>query len=169
MPALPFVLKRSDDVVSGSKVTSTSERIDGLLRTEGEELVVQWRLARKTDHIGHASVRTDREFEAVREVRIPLQGIAGAVVRRRSWWLGRRTEVVLTAADLRAFEEITGQTGMKLEHPAALTLPVARSHALAALEFAADLNLLLAEREQAAVHQLRSPATPQLPVPKETR
>lgn len=65
-----------------------------------------------------------------------------------SLWFTWRTEIVLTATDLRAFEEITGQAGLKLEHPATLSLPIDRRHELAALEFAADLDLLLAEREQ---------------------
>lgn len=169
MPALPFVLKRSDDVISGSKVTSTTERIHGLLRTDGESLVVQWRLARETDHIG-AVIRTDHEYEPVREVSIPLSGIAGAAVRQRKWlWFRLRAEIVLTASDLRAFEEITGEAGLKLTHPAALTLPIPRSHELAALEFAADLNLLLVEREHersSGVRRIERPTAPELPLPE---
>src|SRR5690606_24055870 len=78
--ALPFVLKRSEDIVGASKVTSTREVIHGLLRIDATHLVVQWRVSRKTEHVG-AVIRTDRELEPVREVAIPLEALAGAAVR----------------------------------------------------------------------------------------
>jgi hypothetical protein len=153
MPALPFVLKRSDvvldrmDVAFGTRVTSTTELIHGLLRADLEALVVQWRLGRETRHVGEV-IRTDHEYEPVRELRIPWSGLAGAAVRQRKWlWFKREVELVLTASDLRAFEKVTGEAGLKLRHPAALTLSIPPSHELEALEFAADLNLLLADRQ----------------------
>jgi hypothetical protein len=167
VPALPFVLKRSDvvldrmDVSFGAKVTSTKELIHGLLRADREALVVQWRVGRETEHVGTV-IRTDHEYEPVRELRIPLSGLAAAAVRRRRWlWFKRGIEIVVTASDLSAFEEVTGEAGLKLKHPAALTLPIPRNHELAALEFAADLNLLLADRQQIGLSdalQLDQPA-----------
>jgi hypothetical protein len=68
--ALPFVLRRSHDVV-GWEVTSTKETIHGLLRLDGDVLHIQWRVARSTDHVG-TTIRTDHEVEPVREVTIPL-------------------------------------------------------------------------------------------------
>jgi hypothetical protein len=164
--ALPFVLKRSNEVISGKAVTSTTERIHGLLRLEGERLVIQWRLARATDHVGPV-IRTDHEYEAVREVSIPLAGLAGAAVRQRGWWwLGRSPEIVLTALDLHAFEEVAGAAGFRLDHPAALVLPVPRAYRLTALEFAAELDLALAEREEqpaARARRLGEPRPRDLP------
>jgi len=142
--ALPFFLSRSRDVVGMAEITSTTERIDGLLRLDGEQLIIQWRVAREIERIGN-EIRTDREFEEVREVCLPLQSVASAVVRRRGWRWFSAPQLVLTASDMRAFEEIAGATGMQLAHPATVELRIHRSDYLAAQEFAADLNLARAE------------------------
>lgn len=143
--ALPFKLKRSQEVFSGSGMTTTTETVHGLLRLAGETLTVQWRLARKTDHVG-GEIRTDEEFEAVREVQVPLRALASVNVRYR-WWewpLGPRLEIV--ASDLGAFETVAGQAGLKMAHPAQLILRVSRRDRLSAEEFAAEVTLALAER-----------------------
>lgn len=142
--ALPFFLSRSHDVI-GEEITSTTETIHGLLRLEGDEVIVQWRLAREINRVGD-EIRTDQELEAVREVRVPLQAVASAAVRRRGWrWLSA-PQIVLTAADLRAFEEIAGAAGLQLDHPATLELRIHRTDRLTAHEFAAELNLARAEQ-----------------------
>ena len=126
----------------------------GLLRLEGDELTVQWRLARKTDYVGF-SIRTDEEFEAVREARIPISCMAGAIVRRPWWrfWSGPR--IVLVASDLQALEAVAGEHGLRLAHPAQLVLTVRRSDALAAAEFAAELEIAVAERALARSDEKR--------------
>jgi hypothetical protein len=142
--ALPFNLKRSQDVLGSSSITTTTETVHGLLRLDGDRLVIQWRLARKTEFIGN-EIRTDREVEAVREVVVPLDGVAGASLRRS--WLGvlRAPRLVLTAADLQAFEAVAGEGGLRLKHPAELIFRVRRSDGLLAEEFAAELTLAVAE------------------------
>jgi hypothetical protein len=144
--ALPFTLRRGQDVIARGEITSTTETVHGLLRLDGERLVIQWRVARETDRVGK-EIRTDRELEPVREVAVPLAAIAGAAVRT-AWWRwppGRR--LVLTAADLRAFEAVAGEAGLRLDHPAELALPVRRADRVAAREFAGELELAIAERE----------------------
>lgn len=143
--AVPFHLRRSRDAFSGMDVTSTTEVIHGLLRLEGDRLVIQWRLARHTEHVGAVSVRSDEELEAVRESIVPLGGVAGAAVRRRWWAPWAPHALVLRAADLRAFEEVAGMGGLKLDHPAELLLGIRRSDLLIAEEFAAELALAVAE------------------------
>lgn len=142
---MPFTLVRSSDVVGAREITSTRVSVHGLLRLTGEALVVQWRVARVTDRVG-PQIRTDHEVEAVRQVELPLDAIAGAAVR--SFWFrwppGRY--LVLTASDLRAFEEVVGQTGLRLEHPAELALPLRRRELAVAREFAGELELALADR-----------------------
>lgn len=146
--AFPFTLKRGDDAYSGASYTSTTETIHGLLHLDGDRVVVQWRLSRKTDHVGGTEIRSESEIEPVREVVVPLAGIAGAVVRGGPWtWLGGH-RLVLTAADLRAFEEVTGEEGLALKHPAELVLPVRRRDRLAAEEFCAELALAIAQLGQ---------------------
>jgi hypothetical protein len=143
-PALPFYLRRKQDVIAAHEVTSTTERIHGLLRLEGERVLVQWRLSRQTERVG-AQIRTDQEYEPVREVVLPLAGLAGAVVRASGWRRIVGPQVVLTASDLRTFEELGGAAGLRQQHPATLQLRIARSDVLLAQEFASDLNLALAE------------------------
>ncbi len=145
--ALPFTLRRSSDVITGSAITSTTETVHGLLRLEGDRLVVQWRAARKIDHFG-GEIRTDEELDAVREVEIPLEAVAGAGVRRRWWGWPAAPRLVLTAADLRAFDILTGPEGLRLSHPAELVLRLRRGDRLAAEEFTAELTLCLAQLEE---------------------
>lgn len=143
--ALPFTLKRSQDVLGAGSITSTTETIHGLLRLDGDRVRIQWRLGRRTDRIG-GEIRTDQEFEAVRDIVVPLEGVAGAVVRRRWWEVFRAPRLILTAADLQAFEEVAGEGGLRLEHPAELVVKLRRSDRMLAEEFAAELVLAVAER-----------------------
>jgi hypothetical protein len=140
--ALPFVLRRSSDVIGLDHFTSTTEKLHGLLRLDGECVVIQWRTSRKTERVG-SEVRTDLEYEPVREVSVPLSALAGARIRTR-WWGGRQLH--LTAADLRAFEGVAGEDGLRLAHPAELVLGLSRDTAKLAREFAAELQMALAER-----------------------
>jgi hypothetical protein len=145
--AIPFLLRRSHDVV-GFEITSTRETVHGLLRLDGDTLHVQWRVARSTERVGW-QIRTDREVEPVREVVIPLSAIAGATVRWR-WRWPPGPYLVLTAADLRAFEEVAGTAGLSLDHPAELALRLRREDRALGAEFVGELELALAERDLAA-------------------
>jgi len=160
--ALPFLLKRGADVFSGEGMTTTTETVHGLLRLENDRLTIQWRVGRKTEHLG-SEIRTDQEVEPVQETVVPLRGVAGAVVRRRwwDWMLGPR--LVLTAADLAAFEGLAGQGGLSLDHPAELVLRLRRKDRLAAEEFGAELALAIAALEISA-----PPERPALEGPSQT-
>jgi hypothetical protein len=153
--ALPFTLRRGQDVVGASEITSTRETVHGLLRLDGDRLIVQWRVARSTDRVGR-EIRTDHEMEPVREVTVPLSALAAARVRRVWWRWPPGSRIVLTAADLRAFEEIAGGGGLQLSHPAELSLPIRRADRLTALEFAGELELAVAERALAAAENAGS-------------
>jgi len=152
--ALPFVIHRKHDVV-GMEVTSTTETVHGLLRLDGDALHIQWRVARKTEHVGW-QIRTDKEVEPVREVTVPLSAVGGATVRRR-WRWPPVVYLVLTAADLRAFEEVAGAAGLSLDHPAELALRLRRSDIDLGHEFAGELELALAERALAAAEGKAQP------------
>ena len=142
--ALPFFLRRSEDVIARGQITSTAETIHGLVRLDGDRLVIQWRIARETDHVGR-EIRTDREFDPVQEVVVPLDGVAAATVRA-SWWPWSGARLVLKAADMRAFEQVVGKGGLRLDHPAELILRLRVSDRLAAREFAGELEMALAEQ-----------------------
>jgi hypothetical protein len=164
--ALPFMLARSQDVVGVSEITSTTERVHGLLRLDGEELVIQWRVARSTDRVGAREIRTDRVLEPVREVVLPLHYVAGAAVRWRWWEWPPGPRLLLVAADLHAFEDIAGSAGLRLDHPAELAFRVRHRDRLAAREFAGDLAMALADLAIRTAEQTeRLPSQPSTPPP----
>ncbi|MGH7712832.1 MAG: hypothetical protein ACREOG_16195 [Gemmatimonadaceae bacterium] len=142
--ALPFFLRRSEDVIAKGEITSTAETVHGLVRLEGDRLVLQWRVSRETDRVGR-EIRTDREVDPVQEVAVPLSGVAAAKVRA-SWWPWSGARLVLTAADLRAFEHLVGKGGLRLDHPAEIVLRLRLRDRIAAQEFAGELELALAEQ-----------------------
>lgn len=139
--ALPFKLEGKEEVLGISELTSTKETIHGLLRLDGDELLLQWRLTIKTEHLSE----TDEELGDVHSVVIALDSIAGVAVRHRWWelWLG--SQLVLTAIDMMAFEQLAGEEGLNLSHPAELVLHLRRGDRLAAEEFAAEMALALAD------------------------
>lgn len=141
--ALPFSFTRSSDAIKGAVYTSTSEAVHGLLRVEEERLVIQWRVSRTTERMGSGYESKD-ETEPVREVSAPLAQIAAAELRPGRLFSPPR--LVLTASDLRAFEEVAGPTGLSMEHPGELVLTIDKRHAAAAREFAADLEMAISER-----------------------
>lgn len=155
---LPFQISRSDDVIAGGTVTTTTETVDGLLRLYETHLVVQWRLARTVNTIGSV-IREDTELEAVREVTVPISALASAVIRASWWPWSKAARLILTAADLRSFESISGANGLRLEHPAQLILDIRKADRATALEFAADIENAMADeamRTSAALERNRS-------------
>ena len=156
--AVPFTLKRSSDLWDAKKgYESRTETAHGLVRLEADRLVFQWRLAVQTEVYG-ATYETREEIEPVKEIVIPLDNVAGAVVPPRRWWDPTGPKLVITASDLLAFEKIAGQQGLKLKHPAKLVLQVKRTDRLIAEEFAAELALVAARLPEGAGG--RPPALP---------
>ena len=153
--ALPFVLHREHDVINWHEVTSTREQLHGLLRVDGEHLHIQWRATRKISRVGR-EIRTDLELAPIREVTIPLSGVAGARIR----WTWRRWPphevLVLTATDLRAFDALTGEgdvPGLVLEHPAEIVLDLRWSDRKLAREFVSELRLAISEHLLASLEK----------------
>ncbi|MDE2751072.1 MAG: hypothetical protein OXI83_00715 [Gemmatimonadota bacterium] len=143
--AVPFTLKRSSDLyMSGGGYESTTETAHGLVRLEAGRLVVQWRLAVRTESMQGAGYETLEKIEPVREIVIPLARVAGAFVTEGWWAKVAGPRLVITAADLLAFEEIAGQQGLRLRHPSRLVLRIRRGDRLIAEEFAAELALAVA-------------------------
>jgi hypothetical protein len=143
--AFPFSYRRSSDVMKGMEYVTTRETVHGLLRFSPGGLVMQWRMTRSREVVG-AEIRTDRSIEQVREVAVPADSLAGARVRWLWWRWPPGRYLVVTAADLRAFEEIAGSSGLQLDHPAELALPVGRGELLAARAFAGEIELAAADR-----------------------
>ncbi len=162
---LPFQISRADDVIAGGTVTTTTETVDGLLRLGESHLTVQWRLARTVNTVGMV-IREDTELEAVREVNVPIAGLASATIRSAWWPWSKASRLILTASDLRSFESISGPEGLRLEHPAQLILDIRPADRAAALEFAADVENAVADEAMRASGALaRRQATAQLDRP----
>jgi hypothetical protein len=142
---LPFQLKRSKEEFGATSFTTTTETVHGLLNVEADTLTIQWRTAWKVNRFD-TGMSTDEEIDEVREVRIPLRALSGAFVRRRWWEFWLRPRIVLTASDLQAFEPIAGEDGLRLNHPAELELGLRWADRLAGEEFAAELQLAVAQR-----------------------
>lgn len=157
-PAMPFTFRRKKDVYSKAEMTSTQETVHGLLRLEQDKIVLQWRTARTIDRYGR-EIRTDRELEPVRELALPLSALADAEVRW-SWfrWPPGRY-LILTGSDLRAFEDLAGEGGLQMEHPAELTIRVGRVGQAAALDFASEVRLAVAERAIQDAERLQIPGS----------
>jgi hypothetical protein len=147
--SLPFTIRRSDDVVGAGSFTQTKETIHGLLRLVEDRIIIEWRLYRETGYVGRV-IRTDRQVDAVRTVTVPLHRVAGAHVQQSRLPWPFRPVLILTAADLQAFEEIAGEHGLQLAHPAELVLTLRRSDRLRADEFAAELALAIAEHGESS-------------------
>lgn len=143
--AVPFLLERGSDVLSGGGMTTTRETVHGLLRLHHDTLTVQWRVGTTVEHVG-MEMSTESDVGPVRETVVPLASISGA--HMSAGWRSRllAPRLVLTAADLTAFEALAGPDGLRLEHPAELVLPLRRADRLAGEEFCAELELALAER-----------------------
>jgi hypothetical protein len=164
--SVPFVVCRENGVVRGFSVMATREVSHGLLRLEGDRLVAQWSTARETSRAGW-EIRVDHEQGPVRELELPLSRMAGARVRWRLLPWPPRWQIVLRAADLRAFEGLARELQLPLSHPAELVLDLRAADRAVAREFAADLSLTLAEEavrlaevEQRSVAALTSPTLP---------
>lgn len=142
--ALPFTIKRRKDVV-GLQVISTRETVHGLLRMQADHLYIQWRTFRTIDKVG-MTIEQDREIEDVRELVLPLSALANAEVRW-SWvrWPPGHY-LILTGADLMAFEQLASKGGLQLEHPAEFAIRLKRPWLMAAREFASEVRLAFADR-----------------------
>jgi hypothetical protein len=152
---LPFVLRRSNDVIAQAGIKSTQETVHGLLVLQGECVVIQWRVDRQIDRIG-PEIRSDHEADPVREVVVPISGLASARMRS-TWWqlFGKNRHLVLSASDLRTFEPLAGPGGLTLSHPGELILGIRIADRRAAREFASELDLALAEQ---ALRRAEGPA-----------
>lgn len=152
---LPFVFRSSDDRIGSDGISSTAERLDGLLVIDEAQLRVQWRRSRKIERVGLTEVRTDTETDPVGEVLIDLTRLGSAQMRRvwlrwpPGWY------VALTARDLKVLEPLARTGGIPLDHPAELLLPVRRKMLDLAREFVAELNLAVADRILARAEESR--------------
>jgi hypothetical protein len=162
--ALPFVLSRKQQVY-GAEYQVTRETLHGLLVLQGEQLTVQWRREQQTNRYGQ-EVRSDRAIDAVRTTAVPLTALTSARLEER-WWR-RSASLVLTAADLAAFDAVAGTDGLQLDHPGELRVPIVRAAREQARSFTNELEYVLAEMamRRAEADELRLPRSSRQQVPR---
>jgi hypothetical protein len=141
---VPFLIRRDHSVIRGPEITATREDSYGLLRLDGQRLVAQWSTVREVSRVG-STVRVDRDLGPVRDVSLPLRALAGARTRWRLLPWPPRWQLVLQAGDLQAFRALADEAGLPLDHPAELVLDLRRTDRGLARQFAAELDLALAE------------------------
>jgi hypothetical protein len=150
---LPFRFVREDAQIGGpTRVTTTNELCEGLVRVDGDALVFQFVVTRTVTRVGGVSVQTDRSTEPVREVRVPVSALSSIRLRRRGWL--RRREIVIVAGDLRAFVHVPGARAHDL------TIPVLAKHADSAVELVSTVELAMADH---ALKLAESGDLPELP------
>lgn len=167
LATLPFQLSADSQVIASGTVTTTQERRNGVLRLEGDMLVVQWRVEREIRRVG-SEIRTDVERAGMRDVPVPVRMLGDARVRTRGRWWWRKWEIVLTARDLLAFDALAAEDGFGFAHPAELVLPLRVADLDLAYEFASEVELAIADVALAAVQRESTigtvSTTPSLPI-----
>lgn len=144
---LPFSLSRTQSQYRTASVTSTTEKVQGVLHLESGVLRITWRRAVVTESYSSLDMKTDEDVEEVREVELPLTALGRAWLREPRWFRRfRGSRLILTATDLRAFESFAGPEGLGLEHAGRVELRIAREDRLEAAEFLADLEMAQAQR-----------------------
>jgi hypothetical protein len=126
----------------------TRSEVYGLLILEPDALVLQYRL--QHHHSQGWVPLPARPDSGVVEARIPLEALRSARLVR-GWW---RTRMVLSAADLRAFEGLPGLVRDQL------VLTIDRAHRTDAADLASSVELALTTRLLD-----RSGPDPRLPAP----
>ncbi|MDX1395420.1 MAG: hypothetical protein R3195_13610 [Gemmatimonadota bacterium] len=146
--AVPFWISRSEMPELNAVGTVTEEeRVDGILRLEGESLVLDIEVTQSTTTLDGMGQHVEKEHLGARELRIPFDELVELSVRR-GWWfpcLEIRTSRLETLRGLTGAKQ--GVVRLRVSWPnrrAARTL-------VAELEIArADLALARAERLEGA-------------------
>ncbi len=143
--SLPFTAKQRSSTHTVVGYTATAETTHGMLRIDGDRLVIEWKVRRSTTRAG-ATYETREETDPVAEAAIPISRLASAMIQRGRWWLGgARPRLVLAANDLRAFESVTATGALSLKHPSRLEFTLARRDLDAAIDFAGELELAISD------------------------
>lgn len=146
--SLPFVFSRLTNTMETNNVVYTRENVQGLLRIEGKQLHVQWRMTRSVDHYG-VQVSSDSEQYPLREHAIPISKLSEVRVRRSMFQIPFRRVLIIVSSDMQAFDPLTGDgdlPGLTLAHPAELKIQVRRQDYKLMDDFASHLKAVISEQ-----------------------
>jgi hypothetical protein len=143
---IPFKVKarhpREDEIVSITGLRSAERAFAGLLRIEGDEVVLQFRAHDYTlDMTTLGGNNHETDTSEAHEIRVPL--IQLGAVEMKGWWRGK---LILTSLDLTTFEALGVTDGR-------LVLTVARKIKPEATELATALAFRLSDMELAGIDE----------------
>lgn len=125
LPSLPFRIAGHQLVHEAGVTVTAAYQLHGLLRAEGDALVID---TRRADHEGAGDVETHR---------VPIADVSEVALRSGVF----RTRLVLRPRRLAAFE------GVPSASSEALVLPIARADRALASRWATTLSLALLDRD----------------------
>ena len=143
---IPFKVKarhpREDEIMSMTGLMSAERAFAGLLRMEGDEIVLQFRVHDYTlDMTAMGGMKQETDTSEAHEIRVPLDRLGS--VEMKGWWRGK---LILTSLDLTTFEALGVTDGR-------LVLTVARKVKPDAAELATALAFRLSDMELAGIDE----------------
>jgi hypothetical protein len=134
-PILSFRLKLAGtDKFSGFSAVSTSFRVHGLLRLEGEQLVIQWGGTVQVQEVGLLSLQDESEVLPIEQVVVPVSDLYRATLAG-GWW---RPRLKLEARELAALGAVPSEQYGRVE------FWYARHDRMVAVEMADAINEAIA-------------------------
>ncbi len=143
---IPFKVKarhpREDEIMSMTGLMSAERAFAGLMRMEGDELVLQFRAHDYTlDMTSLGGMKQETDTSEAHEIRVPLSQLGA--VEMKGWWRGKLT---LTSLDLTTFEALGVTDGR-------LVLTVARKVKPDATDLATALAFRISDMELAGIDE----------------
>lgn len=139
---IPFKMKvehpRADETFAMTELMSASRSIEGLLRMDGDDMVLQFRVH---DYVLDVNMKQEKDTSEAHEVRVPLASLAEA--KLKGWWRGK---LVLTSMDLTTFEALGCTDGR-------VVLTVPRAAKPDAAELATALAFRISDMELAGIDE----------------
>lgn len=146
--SLPFVFSRMTSTMETNNVVYMRDNVQGLLRIEGKQLHVQWRLTRSVDHYG-VQVSSDSDRYPLREHAIPVSKLSEVRVRKSRFRIPFQRVLIIVSSDMQAFDPLTSDgdlPGLILAHPAELKIQVRRQDYTLMDDFASHLKTVISEQ-----------------------
>jgi hypothetical protein len=141
-----LVGKVGESSVRSGLARSVSLSLHGIVRLEGDQVILEWSGTRRVAEAGRGLARSAEEPVPVSRVVLPVASL-GRVALRRHWW---RRRLVLRSADLAAVQSVpTARSGE-------IVLDVSRADRHVAADLVSRIELAVADHALAAAERLRA-------------
>jgi len=136
----------SESSVEKGFARAVAVSLHGVMRLEGDHLVIEWSGTRHVSEAGRGTARSAVEQLPVSRATIPVASL-GRVTLRRHWW---RRRLEIASADLSALQAIpTARAGR-------VVLEITRADRHLAADLVSQIELAAADHALAAAEQLRA-------------